>query len=402
MSRKRPAVNHEVMHEINRALVLNSLRKNPSQTRTGLSSRTGLTRSAITNLTDELIQNEMIREVGYEASTGGRPGILLELNPDGACAIAVKYNASSVQCALANLAGEIDWYRLVPIDSTDVTQVLNTCRRLIREAQSHNGSGRPVLGIGVASPGLIGAAGEVVFSTFMDWRDVNFRDDWEIEFGLPVSVDNLVSLAALGESRYGRAENDSHFMYIEIGYGAGAGIVINNQLYQGKNGFAGEVGYMQVMDADGSGSCAPRDWQSLVNIPSFERIARRQIAAGSRTSLNGGKLAIGRLLEALHDGDDAVCAAMLELSRNLGSGLASLCNAFDIPVFVLGGELGREYAPFLAEIRAEIERRLVVKPPSGVDLRISDLRPDAALLGALARVFDTILVEPSLSMSMSQ
>ncbi len=387
------------MHEINRALVLNSLRKHPSQTRTSLSSRTGLTRSAITNLADELIQTEMIHEVGYEASTGGRRGVLLELNPNGGCAIALKYNASSVQCALANLAGDIDWYELEPIDSTNEAAVLAICRRLIRDARAANGSARPVLGIGVASPGLIGPAGEVIYSKFMDWRKVSYRHEWEREFNLPVSVDNLVSLAALGESRYGRAADDSHFMYIEIGYGVGAGIVIDGQLYQGRNGFAGEVGYMQLVQSDGPSAGAPRNWQSMVNIPSFQRMVRQGIASGAPTSLNRENLEFRHILNALHCGDALARDAMRELGRNLAIGLAGLCNAFDIPVFVIGGELGREYGPLLAEARAEVERHLVVLPPSGIELRISDLQPDAALLGAVARVLDTILVEPSLSLS---
>ena len=73
---------------------------------------------------------------------------------------------------------------------------------------------------------------------------------------------------------------------------------------------------------------------------------------------------------------------------------------FDIPVFVLGGELGREFGPFLGEARAELERHLVVMPPCRIDLRHSHLQPDAALLGAVARVFDIILVEPSLNLGL--
>ncbi len=400
MSRRRAAVNHEVMHEINRALVLSSLREKPSQTRSKLSSRTGLTRSAISYLTNELIQNEMIHEVGYEESTGGRRGILLELNPQGAGVIAIKFNASSVQCALANLAGDIDWYKLAAINRTEEAHVLGICQRLICSALEINGSARPLLGIGVASPGLIGADGEVIYSKFMDWRHVNFRAAWEEEYGVPVSVDNLVSLAALGENHYGLAADDSHFMYMEIGYGAGAGIVINNELYQGKYGYAGEVGYMSFADDNGAGQTEGRNWQSMVNIPRFMEVAAQKVGACERTALDAQDLTFSRLLDALHDGDEAPRATMLALSRSLGIGLASLYNAFDIPVFVLGGELGGQFGPFFDEVRATMERHLVVMPPAGIDLRISRLKPDAALLGAVAKVFDRVLVEPSLRLGL--
>ena len=81
MARKRSAVNHEVMQQMNRALILDSLRKQPSQTRSKLADSMGLTRSAMSNLTDDLIRAEMIHEVGFEKSTGGRRGILLEFEP---------------------------------------------------------------------------------------------------------------------------------------------------------------------------------------------------------------------------------------------------------------------------------------------------------------------------------
>lgn len=394
MSRKPSAVNHEVMHRINRSLVLSSLRKNSSLTRAALSDRSGLTRSAISYLTEELIQNGMIHEAGFEESRGGRRGILLELNPEGACAIAVKFNASSVQCALANLVGDILWHELIPLESTEESHVLGTCEQLIQAALEQSAGLRPLLGIGVAAPGLISAQSDIIYSKFLDWRDVKICERWRDKFGVPVTVDNMVSLAALGEKYYGSATDDSHFMYIEIGYGAGAGIVINDQLYQGKNGFAGEIGYM-VFVTEAEGKRREFAWQSLVNIPRFKRIVRRLIDEGRDSVFDDDAPSFGHLLDALNRGDIAVSAAMTEISRSLGMAIASLYNAFDVPVFILGGELGKAFAPFLGQVCAEIEMHLVIMPPSGIDLRVSHLKPDAALMGAVARVYDTTLTEPS-------
>ncbi|MCY4464934.1 MAG: ROK family protein [Chloroflexi bacterium] len=391
---KRPAVNHQVMHQINRAVLLDIVRKQPATTRAKLSDLTGLTRSAISNLVEELMRSDMIREVGQEESTVGRRGILLALNPDGGSVIAVKFNASSVQCALVNLAGGILWHDLVPLSDTDQAHVLGICRQLIERAMLQNDGARSLLGIGVAAPGLINNNGDMIYSEFMNWRDVSFRVAWQAEYGVPVSVDNLCSLAALGESRFGSAIADSHFVYIEIGYGAGAGIVINHQIYQGKNGMAGEVGYLQTYVDDVSS--APTDWQELVNIPNFLRIARRLIDSGCQTDLKGADLSFGALIRALRMSDPAACSALSELCRHLGMGLASLYNAFDIPVFILGGELGREYAACLQQLVRDTERFLVAQPPGGLDLRISRMQPDASLMGAAARVFDTVLIEPSL------
>ena len=88
------------------------------------------------------------------------------------------------------------------------------------------------------------------------------------------------------------------------------------------------------------------------------------------------------------------------MSKYLGMGLASLINIFDIPVYIIGGELGKEYAPYLNYVREEIQRHIVKMPPSGIDVRISNLLPDACLLGAVAQVFDEILKEPSLNVNL--
>ena len=393
MSRKTSAVNHEVMHRINRSLVLNSLRKNPSQTRTALSLCTGLTRSTISNLTDELKNEEMIHEVGFEESTGGRRGILLELNPNGACAIAVKISASSVQCALANLLGQVLWHESVLLNSTEHTYVLNTCERLIQCAFEQNAGMGPVLGIGAVVTGVVDAQGNVVVSTFMNWKNVEFRSDWERKYGVNVSVGNEVNLAAVGENYYGNGTRESTFIYIEIGHGAGAGIVINGQLYRGTRGFAGEIGYMTMLDSEVSQASSAINWEDLVNFRRFWSIVRRELADGKPSSLSGEIQDLGALFAAQNDGDSVAETAMAEMSRSLGVGIANLVNILDITVIVIGGELGRQYAPYLSHIQQEIARHIAIKPLAGINLRISTLQPDAALMGAVARVFDNVLIE---------
>ena len=397
LSRKRSAVNHEVMHEINRAIVLSSLRKSPSQTRAKLSNRTGLTRSAISYITDKLIQNEMIHEVGFEESTGGRRGILLELNPDGASAIALKINASAVQCALTNLLGEVLWYDLVPLSTTQVDYVLDICEQLIDSAFEKNRGMCPVVGIGVVVTGVVGASGSILYSKYMNWKDVDLRTDWEQKFGVKVSVDNSVNGATFGENHYGSAIQDSNFIYIEIGHGVGGGIVIDGQLYRGSRGFAGEIGYMTILCESNDENLSAKSWQSLVNKTTYMSIARRRIFEGADSKLDNQSLTFKRLIDALHDGDEVAVYGMREMCKYLGLGIASLVNIFDITVFILGGELGKEFGPFLPHLHDAIDRQTVIKPPNGIDLRISELMPDAALMGAVAQVFDDTLREPALN-----
>ena len=389
--------NHELMHKINCSLILSSLRKHPQQTRAKLAKRIGLTRSTVSSLVDELIEENFIHEVGYEPSSGGRRGILLELKPNGAAAIAVKINASSVQSALSNLVGEISWHKLIPLSSTEPNYVLNIAEQLIQEAIEHNHDGLNILGIGVGTTGLVSNEGEVIYSKFLNWEHINFRKRWEKQFGLPVIVANEVSLAAFGENHYGSATKDSHFVYIEIGYGLGAGVVIDGQLYQGKNGYAGEVGYMVSSQPINGEKAELVTWQSLTNIPKLLQTVQRYLEYDETTELRWDTLSFDTIIAAAQHKDSVATKALTELSRNVGIGIASLINIFDIPIFIIGGELGKQYEPYLHIIHEEIHCNLIRRPPDGIHVRISTLMPDAALMGAVAQVFDDILKEPSLN-----
>jgi predicted NBD/HSP70 family sugar kinase len=394
------SINHSLMHKVNCSLILSSLRKQPSQTRAKLAKRTGLTRSTISNLTDELISKNFIHEVGYEPSSGGRRGILLELNPIGGSAIAVKINTSSVQCALSNFIGEIFWHKLIPLTSTQTNFVLDTAQTLIQEAFAQNHNDVPILGIGVGTTGLVNDEGTVIYSKFLNWENVSFRQDWEKRFNVPVSVDNEVSLAAFGENHYGSAIDEGHFIFIEIGYGLGAGIVLNGQLYQGRNGYAGEVGYLMPFQSDDNAIMQSVSWQSMTNIPRLIKTVKYYLDKGETSQLSQDKLNFDSIIEAAHNQDPVATKAMIKLSRYVGLGLANLVNIFDITTFIIGGELGKQYEPYLEYVREEMQQNIVRMPPEGLQVRISTLMPDAALMGAVAQVFDDILKEPALNVNL--
>lgn len=400
MSQNSLSINHGLMHKVNCSLILSSLRKHPSQTRAKLAKHTGLTRSTISNLIDELIEKNFIHEVGYEPSSGGRRGILLELNPEGGSAIAVKINASSVQCALSNLVGDILWHKLVPLTSTEVDAVLAIAEQLIQEAMTENSDQIDILGIAVGITGLVSADGVVVYSKNLDWKQVDLQATWEDCFKIPVTVDNDVSLAAFGENHYGRATNERHFIYVEIGYGTGAGIILDGQLYRGPTGHAGEVGYIVFNLVDADGRVQSTTWEEMTNIPRLKAVVADLIDRGMATQLQRDALSFDKIIKAAHDNDPVASQAMQQLTRNVGIGLANLVNIFDISTFVLGGELGTQYEPYLDTLNDALSQHLISAPADGVTVRISSLKPDAVLMGAIAQVFDEILREPSLNVNL--
>ncbi|MBZ0294283.1 MAG: ROK family transcriptional regulator [Anaerolineae bacterium] len=390
MTRTHKAVNHQLMHKLNRSLILSSLRKCPAQTRAELAERTGMTRSTVSNLVDELIDKNFIHEVGYSPSRGGRRGKQLELNPSGGCAIALKIGTSAIHCILTNFVGDPLWEKCFTLENSPVEPTLEKAEALIHKALEYNNSQLKLLGIGVGVTGIVGHDGTVQQSVHLGWDNVTFRERWEEKYSVPVSIGNEVSFAALGENYYGSALNDTHFVYIEVGYGVGAGIVIDGKLFRGVNGYAGEVGFMMM-------NCnAITPWEGSVNIPAVLNHIQRRLQNGASSSLDSSsQLNFQAVTEALNNGDQMVVDTMISTSQHLGVGIASMVNILDVPLIILGGELGKLFEPYLPIIREQINHYAIRASRNALEVRISTLQPDACLMGAIAQVLDDILQEPS-------
>lgn len=389
MTRTHKAVNHQLMHKLNRSLILSNLRKCPTQTRAELAERTGMTRSTVSILVDELIDKNFIHEVGYSPSRGGRRGKQLELNPHGGCAVALKIGTSAIHCILTNFVGDALWEKCIALETTLVDPTLEKAERLIYEALQSNYQQLKLLGIGVGITGIVDHEGTVQQSVHLGWDNITFREQWEEKYGVSVSVGNEVSFAALGENYYGSALNDTHFVYLEVGYGVGAGIVIDGKLFRGVNGYAGEIGFM-MMERD---EIVP--WEAGVNIPALFDHIQQRLQNGESSQLDTGQLNFQAIVDALENGDPLVIDTLMRIGKRLGVGVASTVNILDIPLVILGGELGKLFAPYLDIIREQINLHTIRANRKALDVRISTLQPDACLMGAIAQVLDDILQEPS-------
>jgi predicted NBD/HSP70 family sugar kinase len=210
--------------------------------------------------------------------------------------------------------------------------------------------------VGIA--GLVNAADGVLRgATNLGWHDIPFKALWEARFHLPVLVGNEASIAALGEHYFGAAAGYRDFIYLQASLSAlGAGIFIDGKLFQGLNGYAGEVGHMLIDPAGPPCGCGRRGcWEAVL----------RSAPVSQR-------------------------AAILAL------GMANLINLFNPPLIVLGGPLGRAIQGEVAQLWQQVAEQVALPADSLPDLRLSAIPSNACAMGAVALVLDTILREPSL------
>jgi glucokinase len=241
--------------------------------------------------------------------------------------------------------------------------------------------------IAAGAPGATNVDDGIVVATsyLMGWRNVPFRSLLESALHVPAAVDNDVNLAALGEGWLGVAKGVSDFVFVGIGTGVGAGIVLNGQLFRGANWNAGEIGYMLVPGT--------LETNREIGQPGSleEMIGGEGIRAQWSALWNENATQLPRSLLALEvfdhalQGDALAQTILAQASRKLFYAICNMGSVLNCPLFVLGGGVGLHPA-LLSEVKrlmAEWQIR------STVQITQSALGPDAQLFGALRLAIDT-------------
>ena len=235
--------------------------------------------------------------------------------------------------------------------------------------------------IGVGAPGITNAQTGVVIATsyLMGWRDVPLKAMLEEQLGIPAAVDNDVNLAALGESFYGAAKDARDFVFLALGTGIGAGIILNGELFQGSNWTAGEVGYMLVpgvpemsvdigkpgaLESIAGGEGLRTQWQSLWS--------------ADKTTLPQN-LTATQIFDGALSGDALANAVLNRAAQVLAYTIFDITLILNTPLFVLGGSVGL-HAALLERTQAVVDAHARRLRPH---LVLSSLGADAQLMGTI-------------------
>jgi glucokinase len=272
--------------------------------------------------------------------------------------------------------GNVVLQETVPTDPETEGSVMDGVAALAQGLLERSPNG--VRGIGFGIPGTIDRAnGRVVQAANLPLFNVPFVERMQRELGLPVAIDNDANVAALAEHRHGAARGSRYSLMLTLGTGVGGGVVIDDRLYRGATGSAGELGHM-VIDKEGPecpGSCNNHGclevYCSGTGLMLFAR------AAGLPDE--DARSVVTRALA----GDADARPLLDELARCLGIGLSSYVNIFNPEVVVIGGGLAAQAGGYILPI-AEREVRARSLEPNASLVRIVPARfgPEAGMVGA--------------------
>jgi glucokinase-like ROK family protein len=394
-----------LVREINLSIILNALRDHSPASRAALAAVTGLNKTTVSSLVQQLIDGRFVSERGAgKPEDPGRPGILLELNPKAGRIVAAEIGVDFISAMAANFAVEIVWRHQEPTDpAAGQDRIIERVCTLIQEAIRQTGSAESaVLGLGLGVPGLVDvASGMLLFAPNLGWRDVPLRQFLEARFDMPVYVDNEANMAAMGESYFGVARGARTVLYVSAGVGLGGGIVFDQRLMPCAAGFVGEVGHMTLIPEGPPCKCGNRGcWETLVSQGAVFRRVRRALSAGTESRLSEytqgdlDALTIPLIVQAARADDRVARDALEETGLYLGIGLANLVNALNPEIVVFGGILSLAAEFIMPVVQRVIGERALRWSVQSMRLRVSAHGADACVMGGIATVYHQILSQP--------
>ncbi|MGH2464963.1 MAG: ROK family protein [Candidatus Limnocylindrales bacterium] len=384
----------ETVRRANLSAIIRELHVHGPASRSALVARTGLTRSAIGSLIGEFVgAGFVIEERAAPRGTPGRPSQLVTLDADRVGVIALEIAVDTIAVAVVGLGGEILELRRVDRSRKDVSVEATAAALgvLVADVLALPSTPAVIIGLGVAVAGVVRRRdGFVSMAPNLGWTDVPLGERLANEFGLPlpVTVANDAELGALAELRRGAALGVNDVVYISGEVGVGGGIISGGNQLTGAAGFAGEIGHLPVNPAGSDCRCGSIGcWETEIGLDAL--LVRAGRAAG------GGRAAADAVLLEAEAGGPAALAAIAEVGRWLGYGLAGLVNIFNPALIVLGGSFTGIY-PFVSDvIRAQIERHALPAPRQIVRVVPATLGLDAPMLGAAELAFEPFLADPA-------
>jgi predicted NBD/HSP70 family sugar kinase/biotin operon repressor len=373
------------LRERNRVLVVDTLRRRGHASRSDLARLTGLSRTTVGSVVAALRDQGLVVELELEAdgqSGPGRPPVLLRLDPAAGVAIGVNFDHDEVRIAFGDLSSTVLGEDRSAIDvDQSAADAIDLAVRMVRTLQGSIGvDDSQVVGAGVALPGPIdrttGRIGSEVI--LPGWAGVQAQPVLAERFGLHVEVDNDANLGALAEVSFGAGRGLRNVVYLMIGSGIGAGLVLDGRVHRGGAGLAGEIGHVQVRPDGDVCRCGNRGCLETI-------AAEGALHALLRPRL-GRDVTTRDLVELVADGDRGACRVVNDAGRAIGRVLADLCNALNPEAIVVGGQLSPLGDPLLDGIRESVDRYALPAAAHGVRVVLGELGERAEVIGALALV----------------
>ncbi len=385
----------------NKILLLNHIRFTPQGiSRADLARKMGLSRAAVSSIVNDLIAIDIIREAANGPSTGGRRAVMLEINPACGYILGIDIGATHLGLVLADFSARVIAEEEYPFDismgpNLGLQEVDQQVKVFLEQNQF---SLDDIVAIGVGVPGpVVSEAGGVVAPPIMPgWDGFPIQSHLQTLWGHPITLNNDAELGALGEWAYGAGRSEQDLLFIKVGFGIGAGMLLNGQIYSGTTGSAGEIGHITINEFGPMCTCGNRGClEALAGGRAIADQAKGAVRSGKRTELASIKsvdkiTALDVALEA-RKGDLVAQEIISNAGQYLGIAIANLINVVNPSMIVIGGGVAQMGDLLLEPIRQSAATRSLPAAARVVRITAAVLGRRSSGMGAVVQALSLAL-----------
>ncbi|MNK01773.1 N-acetylglucosamine repressor [compost metagenome] len=361
-----------------------------------LCKETNLSVPKVTTLITELIAGGLVKDFGKVGSTGGRKPNIYGLVPDSGFFLGVDVKHNHINIGLIDLQKKlIKISKDVPYNLNNTAESLASLCDLIRNFIKEAAIAKDkILGLG------LNLSGRINYATGYSYSFFHFNEDplsklLEAELNLKTFLENDSRAMAYGEFNCGVVKEEKNVLFLNLDYGLGMGVMINNELYYGKSGFAGEIGHIPLFNNEiicqcGKKGCLETEASGRALIAMF----KEKLTTGSSSSLNKGindNIQMQDIINAANNDDVLSIELLAKIGEKLGRGIALLINIYNPELVILGGALALTGEHLHLPIKSAVNKYSLSLVNSDTQLKLSKLGEEAGVMGACLLVRKRLL-----------
>ncbi len=376
-----PVASSETARHLNRRVILNLIRDKQPISRADLARLSGLQRSTVSLITEELIEDRWVVEGTTGRLPRGRRPTLLLLNQRRRI-LCIDIRPKRTFLGISDVNGVFSFQESIPTAPDPhraIRQLIGRLRPLLKTRTED-----PFEGIGISLPGRIDTStGQLIFAPNLKWPTVDLKTPIERETGLEVALENAANACALAEMWFNRANIIRNFVTVTVSEGIGTGIVTDGRLLRGANGMAGEFGHFPVDHNGPSCGCGKRGcWEVLASDQAAIRYYFE--SAGRSTRPRQTDLEFKALLSMADQGDTLAIKALDKMAIELARGVRMVIAGLDPEAILFIGEFTAAWSRFEPHIKNEVQQQKLSAVPVSLipsrDGELTRLRGSVALV----------------------
>jgi len=382
--------NLKLIQELNRSIILKTIRHYGPISRSEIAKRNKISPTTVTAAVRKLLKQRLVREDSVGVSSGGRKPILIRFSPESRFIIGVAIANSSIKIADMNLEAKSRKQKVFPIYNLMGESLINYFLKSIDQFLEEYSDLTKCVGISIISPGIIDVDKGIIYeNTKLKLKNIPLKEMVEKRFKLKTWLENDANAIALAEKQFGVYRKFKNLVYVTIGDGVGAGIIVNGSIFRGCSGGTGEFGHTSI-DRNGIYcDCGNRGClENYVNWPAIYSKVLSSVAQGKHTMmLELTKGDINRVTPsifryALKKDDQLAKEIMEETAGYLATGIVNLVNLLNPDIIIFGGKIAYDNHFLLSRVKKLVFKQGMTILTNKLKIRLTSLGEDFRMTAA--------------------